>query len=131
MFITPSFLLISLAVYTAVVLIPAILFPKKFITATKEITESTANMRILGFMIMIVSFLFLSVHWKLNGGWFILIPIFGWLTFIKGIMFLLFPETVQLSAKKFFLKSETVLTIVSFVALLMAIGITYVALYIY
>ena len=131
MFITPSFLLIALAVYMAVVLIPAILYPKKFITALREIMESIPNLRILGFVIMIVSFLFLSVHWKLNGGWFILIPIFGWLSFAKGVMFLIFPKTMQKSAKKFFLKSETVLTIASFVALLIAIGITYVALYIY
>jgi len=131
MFITPSFLLIALAVYIAVILIPAILFPKKFIEATKEITASTVNIRILGFVVMIVAFLFLSVHWKLNGGWFILIPILGWLSFLKGIMFLIFPETIQKFTKKIFFKSDTTLTIIAFVELLMAIGLTYVALYIY
>lgn len=88
-------------------------------------------MRIVGMNILIIAFLFLSVHWKLNGGWFILIPILGWLSFAKGVMYMIFPETIQKFAKKVFLKSEKVLTTVAFIDLLFAIGLIYVALYIY
>jgi len=131
MFITPSFLLVALAIYIAVILIPALLYPKKFIKAVKEVMDSKASMRIVGMNILIIAFLFLSVHWKLNGGWFVLIPILGWLSFAKGIMYMIFPEAVQKLAKKVFFKSEKILTTVAFVDLLFAIGLIYVALYIY
>jgi len=132
MFITPSLLLIGFAIMVAAVFIPAILNPKKWQKSAKKIMSDETMMRNNAFMIMIFSFLFLSVHWKFNGGWFILIPIIGWLTLVKALVYLWFPKFVYRMAKKYYLKSENTLTLLAFLMLLVfSIGLTYVALYIY
>jgi len=114
----------------AIVLIPAILYPKRFLKAIDEIQKNSALTRITGMIAMIMAFLFLSVHWKFTGGWYVLIPILGWAALLKGATRLLAPEWVYKMTKKW-LKSETLISWMAFVGLLMAIGMTYVALYIY
>lgn len=131
MFITPSFLLIALSVFYAIILIPAILLPKEFQKAMKEITGDRALLRVTGLFTVLVSFLFLSVHWKFTGGWFILIPIMGWGALLKGTTMMLFPKFTYLMVKKTVLSSEAVLGWMAFIGLLIAIGLAYVALYIY
>lgn len=131
MFITPSLLLVALSVYIAIILIPAILFTKAFQKALKEMSKDTNLIRISALIGMIVSFLFLSVHWKFTGGWFMLIPIIGWAAFIKSVIGLWFPNLAYKMAQKTYLKSETTAGLIAFVGLLMAIFFTYIALYIY
>jgi len=130
MFITPSFLLISFSVLMAVMLIPAILFTKEFQKATKKMMADENMVRMSGIISLIFAFLFLSVHWKFTGGWFIVIPIIGWLAFLKGVIRLWSPKFAKKSTDKF-MKSETAVGLMAFLGLLIAIGLTYVALYIY
>jgi hypothetical protein len=131
MFITPSLLLIGLAVLMAAMFIPAILSTKKWQKAMKKIVSDTTTLRLLSMILFIMSFLFLSVHWKFNGGWFIVIPIIGWLTLVKALTYLWFPEHIYKLAKKVYLKSENTASLLAFIGLLLSIGLTYVALYIY
>lgn len=131
MFITPSLLLIAMAVLLAVIMIPAILNTKKWQKAMKKTASDEVSIRILSFFTLLVSFLFLSVHWKLTGGWFIIIPIIGWLALIKAVVYLWWPEFVYTMAKKTYLKSEGMTALIAFLGLVIAIGLTYVALYIY
>lgn len=130
MFITPSLLLIAISVLMAVILIPAILFTKEFQKIIKDMTSDTKTVRMMGMFSILISFLFLSVHWKFTGGWFIIIPIMGWLAFLKGVFYLWMPKYEYKITQKFF-KSETIIGLMAFVGLLVAIGLTYVALYIY
>jgi hypothetical protein len=131
MFITPSFLLIALAVLMAILFIPAILSTKKFQKAMKKFFSKEELIRLVGLFTLLSSFLFLSVHWKFTGGWFMLVPILGWLMLIKGISYIWFPEFTYSIMKKTLLKSEALTGVMAFVELLLAIGLTYVALYIY
>lgn len=131
MFITPSFLLIALAVYCAVILIPALLYPKKFISETKTLLTNIEFTRFTGLYGLLISFLFLSVHWKFNDGWYMLISIIGWLAFIKSVVRLWWPKYVAKMAKKWTISSEKSVTLWSFVGLLFAIGLVYIALYVY
>ena len=131
MFITPSLLLIALAILMAIIYIPAILATKKWQKAMKAHLSDKEQSRLSGLITLLISFLFLSVHWKLTGGWFMLIPILGWLMFLKGLVFIWFPGFMYKMAKKVHLKSEALTGLVAFVALLIAIGLIYVALYIY
>ena len=130
MFITPSLLLIAISVLMAVMLIPAILFTKQFQKIMKDMHSDEKTVRMTGMFSLLISFLFLSVHWKFTGGWFIVIPIIGWLSFVKGVLRLWMPKYVNKMTQKFF-KSETTVGLMAFVGLLIAIGLTYVALYIY
>jgi len=114
----------------AVMLIPAILFTKQFQKIMKDMHSDEKTVRMTGMFSLLISFLFLSVHWKFTGGWFIVIPIIGWLSFVKGVLRLWMPKYVNKMTQKFF-KSETTVGLMAFVGLLIAIGLTYVALYIY
>jgi hypothetical protein len=130
MFITPSLLLIAFSILMAIMLIPAILFTKEFQKATKKMMGDENMVRMGGLISLVFAFLFLSVHWKFTGEWFIIIPIIGWLAFIKGVIRIWAPKFVKKATDKF-MKSEAVVGLMAFVGLLVAIGLTYVALYIY
>jgi hypothetical protein len=131
MFITPSILLIALAVFCAVVMIPAILFTKEFQKVIQKMSSNYELSRISGLFGLLISFLFLSVHYKLSGGWLLVISIIGWITFIKSVIRIWFPGFCYKFTKKTILKSEGLLGVMAFVGLLFAIGLTYVALYIF
>jgi len=129
MFITPSLLLIALAILLVAVCLPAIVSPKKWQKEIKKIISEESLLRLLALFLLLFSFLFLSLHWKLNGGWLIIIPIIGWLTLIKALTFLWFPEFIYKKTKNLFLKSEVATSIIAFVGLLMSIGLIYIGLY--
>jgi len=121
-----------MAILVAAILIPAILYPKKWQKVMKKALKEESLVRLSAFVTFIISFLFLSVHWKFNGGWFMIIPIIGWLTLLKGFMLLWFPGSIYKMAKKVYLKSETATTLMAFIGLIVfSIGLPYVALYIY
>ncbi|MBT3864478.1 hypothetical protein HOE67_04450 [Candidatus Peregrinibacteria bacterium] len=131
MFITPKLLLVAFAIMMIIVLFPALLNPKKFQKAIKQMVSDEAQTRLLGLWILTISFLFLSVHWKLTGGWYIIIPIIGWLALIKGCIYIWFPKTIQKIAKKVWLKSENKTGILAFIDLLAIIALLYIGIYIY
>jgi hypothetical protein len=131
MFITPSMLLIGLAIFMAAFLIPAILSTKKWQKAMKKSFSDESQVRMMSMFSFIFAFLFLSVHWKLTGGWFIIIPIIGWISLAKGLALLWWPGFAYKMAKKTYLESETLTALIGFLGLVIAIGLTYVALYLY
>ncbi|MFA4891699.1 MAG: hypothetical protein WC604_05140 [Candidatus Gracilibacteria bacterium] len=129
MFITPSLLLIGLAIFMAAICIPAILSPEKWQKEVKKIVSNESLVRILSLFAFLVSFLFLSLHFKFTGGWLIIIPIVGWLVLLKALVLLWFPALPYEMAKKTYLHSEGATALISFIGLVIAIGLTYVALY--
>ena len=131
MFITPKLLLIAFAIFMTILFLPALLNTKKFQKEIKRFMKDENALRLGAFFLMIISFLFLSVHWKFTGGWYMLIPIIGWGMLIKGAIWFWFPEFTYKMVKKFYIKSENQTGLLSFFVLLLTIGILYVGIYIY
>jgi hypothetical protein len=131
MFITPKLLLIAFAIFMTILFLPALLNTKKFQKEIKRFMKDENALRLGAFFLMIISFLFLSVHWKFTGGWYMLIPIIGWGMLIKGAIWFWFPEFTYKMVKKFYIKSENQTGLLSFFELLLTIGILYVGIYIY
>jgi len=131
MFITPKLLLIAFAIFMAILFLPALIDTKKFQKETKRFLKDANSVRMASVFLMIVSFLFLSVHWKLTGGWYVIVPILGWAMLIKGAIWFWFPEFTYKMAKKLYLNSENQTGLISFFELLLTIGLLYVGIYIY
>jgi len=131
MFITPKMLMVATAIFLTVMFLPSLMDTKSFRKSLKKLLGDETLVKIMSIVYMIIAFLFLSVSWKLKGGWHILIPIIGWLMLIKGIVWYWFPELPGKLSKKYVLKSDNQTGIVGFIQLLMAIALLYVGIYIY
>lgn len=131
MFISPRMLLIATAILLTVLHMPALLNTEKYKKAMKELTGEKNLIRIMGLLMLILSFIYLSVHWKFTGGWFILIPILGWGTLLKGITWIWHPEFVSKMIKKVVLRSDNTAGLVGFLTMIAAIGLLYVGIYLY
>ena len=125
--ITPQMLLYGLSAVIAVASLPAIVNPRKFNKAVKELLSKREMIRISGVFALIISFLFLSVHWKLSGKWMMTISIIGWISFIKGVARLWWPDFVRKQVKKFFKKENTTVAF-GLIGIIIAAGLSYIAM---
>jgi len=65
----------------------------------KKIVESLmtnpALLYISGFFILVLGLLVVMNHNVWEGGWRVLVTVLGWMTLVKGVLFLVFPEWVK------------------------------------
>ena len=126
---TPQFLLIALAILIAVVYLPALANPKKFRKALRNWACEKEAVRTSGFLMFLLAMMFLSVHWKLTGKWMMVISILGWLTLLKGTVFIWNPDWIKRIIKKWKIyNSDNGIAIVSIVAIAIAAILVYLAL---
>jgi len=127
---TPTNLLLALAVWILAMGIPALVNPKGFMKAMKPIMTNTEYLRIIAPFVLLVSFLFLTVHWQFNTGWdwMLIFPLFGWIGVLKGLIFLWFPKFVGKNMKMFF-GSKEMMTFWGFLITAIGLLFAYVALY--
>ena len=123
---TPKMLLLGLAVLMLTIYLPALADPKGFNKAVKKMMSDISRTRILGGIFFIIAFIFLSVHWKLEGGWIMTISIIGWLIFIKGLIFIWNPEYIKKMNENFH-KSESATTLAAVLGIIISIALIYIA----
>lgn len=123
---TPQYLLIALAVFVLIVMLPALANPKKFRKALKTLLTDENTIRISGFLSLLVALIFLSVNWRFQNDWIISISILGWAAFLKGIVMIWNPNYIKKMVKRCKLYNTD-----TGVAILSILGVVLAALLIY
>lgn len=88
----------------------------------KEMLDSRAFLFLSGLMVMVIGFVMVMKHNIWDGGFAVLVTLFGWLALIKGVLILLFPDSM-IDISKSFVKSEKNLQLYSF--LIIAFGLIF------
>ncbi len=122
---THKFLLIALAIMYLVLYLPALLNPKRFSKAMKNLLGDENTVRIIGAIMLVISMIFLSAQYKFSSDWATIIPIIGWLLFIKGVTFVWWPKMTKKVWKK--MGNETTVSLISLLAIVIAVALCYVA----
>ena len=126
--ITPQMLLYGSAIASLIMAIPAIVSPKKFKKVIKGFFSDTKMIRISGMFGLIISFLFLSVNWRISGDLITIISIMGWLGLAKSTTRLWFPEYTKKMIKRSFLSSEKTIPLYGILVILGATALVYLAI---
>lgn len=104
--------------------LPALASPSKFGKVASGILSDKNDSRLIGLYILLLSFITLSVHWRLTSDWLLTVSILGWLLFIKGLVYLWFPEVAQ--AKTKLLKDTAAISLVGLIGTGVAVFLLYV-----
>jgi len=97
-----------------------LLNPKYHLKVFKDLVDNESNTYLYGFLGLITGYLLITFTGKTDG-WFIILPIFGWLGFIKGALFFLAPKFLMNFGKVFTKKKENFMFIGLFVTIFGAI----------
>jgi hypothetical protein len=97
-----------------------LLNPKYHQKAFRDLRDNKSNVYLFGFLGLLVSYLLITFTGS-KEGWFILIPIFGWLGLIKSVLFFLVPNFLMSFAKIFTKRKENLISIGLFVTIFGAI----------
>ena len=122
---TPQLLISALVIWILIFYVPALVHPRRFQKALKPILTDRTNTRLVGGMILLIALMFLSVEWRFSQDYLLVIPILGWLSLLKGIYFIWFPDHVKQLTKKLLLKSESNVTTFAVLAIVMAVILVY------
>lgn len=90
-----TYLIAKLASISFIAIGLAALFNKDFyLKLMKDTFKNKAVILLYGFFALFVGFLILNYHniWK---GWPIIITLFGWIGFIKGLFLIILPKTLE------------------------------------
>ena len=93
-----------------------LLNPKYHQKAFRDLSDNKSNVYLYGFLGLLVSYLLITFSGG-KSGWFILIPIFGWLGLIKSALFFLAPNFLMNFTKIFTKKKEYLIFIAMFVGI--------------
>lgn len=122
---TPQNLFYGLSALALIVYVPALVNPKVFRKEITKVLSDDTNIRLVGMFALMFSFIFLSVKHTFDGGWVMLIALFGWLGLLKGVVYLWSPDMIKKIAKKEF-KSESSTIAIAILAILLGLGLAYV-----
>lgn len=101
---------------------------KYYLKAFRDLIDNESNAFFYGFLGLLMGYLLITFTGKTDG-WFILIPIFGWLALIKGILFFLAPKALMSFAKAFTKKKEYLMFMGIFV-IIFGIIISYISFFV-
>ena len=90
--------------------------PKYHAKAFEDLSGNKSNVYLYGFLGLLASYLLITFSGS-KQGWFILIPIFGWIGLIKSVLFFLAPKFLMNFAKVFTKRKENLMFIGMFVTL--------------
>lgn len=124
---TPKLLLCWIATLIIVLVLPAIFAPKRFLKASLAFVKNKELVRLTGLFYGVIALIFLSVKMDFTGGWLMIIPIFGWIMALKGLIAIWFPGCAEKKIKKV---NKSISVVMWIVDLIVALWIVYVALYI-
>jgi len=98
----PQLLLLWRAFFMLTICLPALFAPTKFIRILDKTLKNSDIVRVWSFMTMLLWLLFLSVHRKFTQWWLMVFSLFGWLSLLKGVFLLRFPEWGHTKYKRFY-----------------------------
>lgn len=105
--------------YFLVCSIAMLLNPRFFIEAVNDLVYSKGQMLIVGFIALIFGAFIIAFYGKYDMGWTLIITVIGWLSLIKGVLYLVFPDTIKSVAGIY--QTETSLRIAGAITLVLAI----------
>jgi len=117
-----------MAVIIAAFMLPATIYPTKVRKVLMDFVSDSKVMRLTGFITLMIGFVFLSVHYKFTEGWFMTISILGWISIVKGLGLLWFPEMANNLFKEYY-NTDAFFRGAGIVTLLVSIGLIYIAIY--
>ncbi|MFA5947991.1 MAG: hypothetical protein WC806_03395 [Candidatus Gracilibacteria bacterium] len=123
---TPKFLLISLSIYIFILIIPGLINPNYFRKSYKKLYSESEYVRILAMFALLFGFLFLSVNYIPTKNISAIIPIFGYLMVLKGIILFWFPNVAKTKIK-FLFASDRTTALWCLLALAVGLALLYVA----
>jgi len=98
----PKLLLLWTVVFFLVWILLMLFKPKYTMGIVEKLVKTPELSFLFGFMLMILSFLYLLVYVKLDGTWYMLFSILGYLTLLKWIAMVAFPNLWATQAKRFY-----------------------------
>jgi uncharacterized protein YjeT (DUF2065 family) len=102
--------------------------PKYHLKVFKKMIDDESYTYLYGLMGLTVGYLLITFS-GITTGWFIIIPIFGWIGFIKGILFFLAPQALMNIAQAFTKKKEY-LTFIGILAIMLGGIFAYVSFFV-
>ena len=129
--LTLKALAIGLSVLVLVKHIPGVINVSAWRDTMKDILKSDETvLRLAGLVAMIMSFLILTSHMKIEKNWESVIPVIGWLMLAKGIILVWNPRSVSNMGLNF-LKNNTLVALCNLAGLALGVGLGYLGLFIY
>ena len=92
MFETSIFLAKVFGLYFVVISLFMLVRKQIFVSRITDLLESSASRMVMAFMTLIIGILLIVSHNVWVWGWPVVITLFAWLAFIKGILRLYFPD---------------------------------------
>ena len=92
MIVFPKLLLLWTGFFMLTIWLPALFSPKVFIRIMETTLKNSDIIRVRAFIVMIMGFLYLSVYRKFNNGRMMFFSLFGWLSLLKWLLLLRFPN---------------------------------------
>lgn len=112
-----------LAIYFAVLGVALLINSKSMLSAVESMLKDKGLCLIVGFMALIFGSFIVSFHGFYAFKWQLIITIFGWLAVLKGVVYLVFPDSLKRIAK--FYKTTKVIQINAVIILLFALFFAY------
>lgn len=84
-------------------IIPCLIYllKRKVLEEVLQLAENKTFLVISGYLALILGLISLSLYNRWSGDWKVIVTIFGWLSLVKGIGAIVFPEMTQKLAEKF------------------------------
>ncbi|MBI4231991.1 hypothetical protein HY605_02060 [Candidatus Peregrinibacteria bacterium] len=126
---TPQLLLYGMAFLCLMFCLPALVNPKRYRKTLIDMAKDEKIVRLYGSIILLMGFFFLSVQWRFENvrDWMVIIPVIGWLSIVKGVVYTWFPEFVERKVKIFF-GDDSKVTLWAVVGIILAVLLTYVTM---
>lgn len=128
MLTSPQLLLLTMAVLALAIYVPALLSPAEARKEFADFAKDKNLLRSLSIVSFLFAYLFLSVHYTLNGGWLILFAILGWVALLKALYILWSPESIRTIIKSY-TANDGMMVFISMIGLLFGLFLGYAALY--
>jgi len=127
-----SHIAIALSVMVFMLIIPALVEPKKFREALEQFfNSSTAVIRLAAFIHLFIAFLILNTHWTIKfSSTRSIMTVIGYLLLLKGIVWFWFPAYIC-EIKLKLLRKKWALYAITAVGLIFALGFGYLGIWVY
>ncbi len=98
----PKLLLLRTVFFFLVWALPMIINPKFSVGLIEKLTKNTELSFLLGFILLVIAFLYLLVYVNLDGTWYMMFSIIGYLTLLKWAVMMSLPRHAAKNAKRMY-----------------------------
>ena len=98
----PKLLLLWTVLFFLVWALPMIFNPKFSVGLVEKLVKNEELSFLLGFILLVVWFLYLLVYVKLDGTWYMIFSIIGYLTLLKWVVMMCLPKYAKSNAARIY-----------------------------